>query len=111
MWDSRRRESARQGWMPWVLPEARTLPALAMPGAWLVCPQPACLLPRGWGCEGDKAQVGRLHYRRCGMYLTIMSPRKVEGVVGWLNGLNTPSTMFGPAGGHGPDSRRGYGWE
>ena len=35
--------------MPWVPEEARALPALALPAAWLVCLRSAGLLPAGFG--------------------------------------------------------------
>ena len=65
-WDCPRWDSARQAWMPWVLQEARALPALALPAALPVCLRAMDLLPltlvRGQGRPGGAVAVPALRY-------------------------------------------------
>ena len=63
LWDYPRWELARRAWMPWVLQEARALPALALPAAWPVCLRATRLLLLAPVGEGEDAQAGRLLYK------------------------------------------------
>ena len=47
LWDCPRWEPARRTWMPWVLQEARVLPALALLAAWPVCLLPVAMVGAG----------------------------------------------------------------
>ena len=98
--------------MPWVLQEARALPALALalPADWPVCLKATGLLPLALVGAGEDAQAGRLLYRLYGMYLAVLSARRAAEEAARLGG-DLASTVFGPARGRGLDSRQGYGWE
>ena len=110
LWDYPRWESACRTWMPWVLQEARALPALALPAAWPVCLKATGLLPLALAGAGEDAQAGQLLYRLYGMYLAVLSARRAAEEAARLGG-DVASTVFVPARGGGPDSRQGYGWE
>ena len=95
--------------MPWVLQEARALPALALPVAWPVSLKATGLLPLALVGAGEDAQAGRLLYRLYGMYLAMLSASRAAKEGAGL-GRDVAST-FGQARGRGPDSRQGYGLE
>ena len=88
----------------------RGLPALALHAAWPVCLRATGLLPLTPVGEDEDAQAGRPLYRLYGMYLAVLSARRAAEAAVRLGG-DAASTVFGPARGHGLDSRRGYGWE
>ena len=110
LWDCLRWESARRTWMPWVLQEAKALPALALPAAWPVCLKATGLLRLALVGAGEDAQAGRRLYRLYGMYLAVLWACRAAEEEARLGG-GVASTVFGLARGRGPVSRQGYGWE
>ena len=110
VWDCPHWDSARRAWMPWVLEEARALPALAPAAAWPMCPRAMGLLPPAPVDEGEDVQAGRLLYSLYGMYLAVPSSRRAAEEAARLGG-GAASTVFGPAWGRGSESRQGFWWE
>ena len=102
LWDGPRWKSVRRAWMPWVLYEARALPALALPAAWPVCLRAAGVLPLALVGEGEDAHAGQLLYGLYGRYLALLSARRAAEEAARLGG-DAASTVFVPARGRGLD--------
>ena len=96
--------------MPWVLQEARALPALALPAACPVCLKATGLLPLALVGVGEDTQARRLLYRLYGTYLAVLSAR-CEAEEAAKLGRDVACTVFGTSRGRGPDSRQGKGRE
>ena len=88
--------------MPWVLHEARALPALALPAAWLVCLRATGLPPLALVGVGEDARAEQLLYLLYGMYLVVLCAHRAAEEAARLGG-DAASTVFGPVRGPGPD--------